>query len=432
MKYRILLLVILFLVPALRAQRGVQFQKEGTRKCEIPFRLIHNLMFIQCEINGVPLTMLVDTGVDDTILFSLQHQQEIDLETVRKVKVVGLGGGEPVEGLVASGNRLKTGTLEDKNHTLFIVLDQEFNFSATVGIPVNGILGARFFENFPVEIDYVKRRLIVYRKLPDTRKFERFRIQVEENKPYLHAQVVVDTLREDVRLLIDTGNSDAVWLFPERIQARPPADGIQDFLGRGLGGDIRGIRGRISGFSLGTFSFARPLAAFPSGIESDSLVLLSDRQGSLGSEVLRRFRVIFDYPSQTLYLKRNRAFMDPFRYNMSGLEIHHEGTTWERDPEAVLTVSHVGNTAASAAQYQYQFRLKPVYMIASVREKSPAALAGLQSGDFLEKINGRYASDLELQEITNLLQQREGRTVRISVLRRGRPLKFTFALRDEL
>jgi uncharacterized protein YqiB (DUF1249 family) len=34
--------------------------------------------------------------------------------------------------------------------------------------------------------------------------------------------------------------------------------------------------------------------------------LVEDRKGSVGGEIMRRFTVVFDYPNQKLYLKKNK------------------------------------------------------------------------------------------------------------------------------
>jgi hypothetical protein len=56
----------------------------------------------------------------------------------------------------------------DRSHTVFIVLDEDFNISQDIGIPVNGIIGYYFFKNHPIEINYNKKTITVYK---DNSKF---------------------------------------------------------------------------------------------------------------------------------------------------------------------------------------------------------------------------------------------------------------------
>ncbi|MEG0762174.1 MAG: peptide-binding protein, partial [Chryseobacterium sp.] len=59
--------------------------------------------------------------------------------------------------------------------------------------------------------------------------------------------------------------------------------------------------------------------------------LVDERKGSLGGEILRRFTVVFDYPNQKLYLKKNGNYNDSFNFNMSGLDFKQDGLIWEKD-----------------------------------------------------------------------------------------------------
>ena len=47
---------------------------------ELPFQLIHDLVIIQVEINGVELSFLLDTGVDSTIMFNLKEVDSLDVK----------------------------------------------------------------------------------------------------------------------------------------------------------------------------------------------------------------------------------------------------------------------------------------------------------------------------------------------------------------
>ena len=73
---------------------------------------------------------------------------------------------------------------------LYIILDQDFNLSSHIGIPVNGIIGYKFFRNNLVEINYQKKRVIVYKdndknKKKLEKKFKAIPITIEKSKPYL-------------------------------------------------------------------------------------------------------------------------------------------------------------------------------------------------------------------------------------------------------
>ncbi len=116
----------------------------------------------------------------------------------------------------------------DENHDIFIILDQEFNFSSQVGIPVNGIIGYHFFKNHLVEINYSKKKITVYEndKKIKSRIDKRFiseNISLENNKPYYTSDITSEQSTYPSKLLLDSGNSDAIWIFSDK-KATIPKD----------------------------------------------------------------------------------------------------------------------------------------------------------------------------------------------------------------
>ena len=136
-------IVFTFSAPVF-SQEGFQFETDK-KKVTIPFQLINNLIFIPINVNGVELNFLLDTGVEETILLSLDDKEGLNFNNVEKIKLRGLGMEESIEGLKSNDNVLSVKELVDKHHNLYIVLDQSFNFSTHIGIPVNGIIGYSFF-----------------------------------------------------------------------------------------------------------------------------------------------------------------------------------------------------------------------------------------------------------------------------------------------
>jgi len=432
-------LLILFLSLNLFAQEGLHIIEN--KKTVIPFKLINNLIFIPININGVELTFLLDSGVNETILFSLENK-EIRFEDIQKMKFSGLGGTVEIEGLKAVKNKVKIGNnFADDNHIIYLILDEEFNFSSHVGIPVNGIMGYQLFKNHPVKIDYITKKITIYPNQnisKEIRWYEEFPISIEINKPYLMADVEQLNQKAASKMLIDIGNSDAVWLFPSLIPGfvynRP---NIDDYLGRGFNGDIYGKRSRIHNLYIGSFKIEKPLTAMPDEFSIQHLNLVSGRKGSIGSETLRRFTVIFNYPEQKIYLRKNRDFKDPFHINMSGLDVKHDGMFWDQDlvqveNEKKSKASNTNEVYSSTAAFQYKFTLKPAYSVAGIRKDSPAFEAGIKKDDKIIKINSKKAADLTLEQINQLLKSEEGKLIKMELERNSKLLKFEFYLVDPI
>ncbi|WP_417942026.1 aspartyl protease family protein [Flavobacterium sp. RS13.1] len=143
--------------------------ERNKKKVVIPFKLINNLVFIPIKVNGIELNFLLDSGVDETILFSMEDKKEVSFKNVEKIKLRGLGSEEEIEGLKSTHNILETHGLKSINHLVYIILDQDFNLSSHVGIPVNGIIGYKFFKNNVVEINYQRRKIFVHQNKENIR-----------------------------------------------------------------------------------------------------------------------------------------------------------------------------------------------------------------------------------------------------------------------
>ncbi|MEO6174060.1 MAG: PDZ domain-containing protein [Flavobacterium circumlabens] len=411
-------------------------------KVTIPFKLINNLIFIPIKVNGVELNFLLDSGVEETILFSMEEKQEVSFNNIEKIKLRGLGSEEEIEGLKSTNNILETHGLKSTNHLVYIILDQNFNLSSHIGIPVNGIIGYKFFKNNLVEINYQKKKIIVHsnnEKVRDRlqKKFKSIPITIEKSKPYIQAKAVV--VDEDVtaKLLIDIGNSDAFWIF-ENDKIRLPKKNFPDFLGKGFSGDIEGHRAKIPKFSIADFDFKNSIVAFPDSTSIRNVKMVPGRIGSVGGEILKRFTVVLDYADQKLYLKKNSKFSEPFTYNKSGITVQHNGLQWVQETVHLQTVqvatsmSDVNETLSKNDNFRYKFLLKPVYEIVNIRKFSAAEKCGLMKGDIIVSINKVVPYKFTLQQINALLKSEDDIWINLEVERNSLILKFRFKLEDEL
>jgi len=434
--------LFLFSLPVL-GQEGFLFEK-GVDKVIIPFKFINNLVFIPIKVNGVELNFLLDSGVEETILFSMEDKKEVSFSNVEKITLRGLGEEESIEGLKSTNNILEIKGAKSPKHLLYIVLDQSFNLSSHIGIPVNGIIGYNFLKTNLVEINYEKKRITVYRDNEKNRKrigrkFQTVPITIERSKPYIASSIVMNSIEIPVKLLIDIGNSDAIWLFENNKKSiKIPAKNFEDYLGKGFSGDVEGKRAQITKFTFSKFEFHNPIIAFPDSTSIKNVRMVQDRAGSVGSEILKRFSVVFDYPNQKMFLKKNNNFNTPFSYNKSGVELQHYGLQWVQETVRLETVPLIKSDNLvvqpndAENNFKYKFVLKPIYIIANVRKNSPAAISGLLKGDIVVRINNMPAYQYTLEKINSLLKSEEEKWITFEVERDSQLLVFKFQLLNVL
>lgn len=439
------LTLLFFICSSIFSQSKWMSKKD---KIIIPFELTHNLIIIEAEINNIKLNMLVDTGSDKSILFSFPENDSIKLFDSRKIKINGLGNGEHIEAILSSNNKFKVKEYQDDNFEILVITDQDISLVNKLGIPINGIIGATFFEDYLVEINYKKKKIILYQNSEITiskkaKKHSKKQIDLIGKKPYIDILSTINGKKDiSIKLLIDTGLGDGLWLF-ENDSIKCNQKYITDFLGRGFGGDVMGKKSRVEKLILNDFTLNDALVSYPDSLSFNQFEIVKGRNGSLGGEILKRFNWFLDYKNRTFYFRKNKLFYQPFNYNMSGIEVQHTGLNWvsERVNTKIMTnydtnksnsFSQFNLEALSASDYKYKFELKPVFEISSIRKNSPAAIAGLLNRDILVSINGIRASNLTIQKITDLFQSEEGKVIKIEVDRQGKKMVFKFELQKIL
>lgn len=142
--------------------------------------------------------------------------------------------------------------------------------------------------------------------------------------------------------------------------------------GSGVGGVSRGDVGRIDALTLGSRSFANPVAIFSR--DASGVFAMDGPDGIVGGELLRRHRVTFDYPHARLILEPYPTDAAPFEFDMSRLFL-----------------------ATDAPEYAK-------IRIVSVSPQSPAAEAGLVMDDEIVAIDGRRTPRLKLDQARELLR----------------------------
>ncbi|MGB3343326.1 MAG: aspartyl protease family protein [Aequorivita sp.] len=431
---------LVFTTASFSAQAGF-FLQNNKKKAKIPLRLVNNLPIVPVEINGTKLSFILDTGVNSTILFSLEEADSIQLFQTSHVQLQGLGPGGSVAAIKSVGNTVKVGNVLDNDHGLFIIFESVLNFSPRMGIPIHGILGNEFFRNFIVKINYSTQKITVYDpkrySLKACRKCEDLPLKFVGNKPYINLQVISDHSEREATLLVDSGSSDVLWLFEEEefIQ-ESPKNYFNDFLGLGLSGNIFGKRARISGLKIGQFLLEEVSASFPEEDAINQARYFQDRDGSVGGGFLSRFTVTFDYGDSLVRFKKNRRFKEPFHYNMSGLTIEHEGMELVRQEKQALVNSDRVNMDQAISRNsisvvtEFKFTLVPRYVVVDVRDFSPAAEAGIQKGDEILSINGKPIYQFKLFELIDMFSREEGKRISMEIKRGAYVSKVRFYLKS--
>lgn len=388
-------MILCLIICSSSQAQDLGFQIKGKQSERIPIEVINNLLVSKIKVNDLSLNFIIDTGVKIPILFYSELAVFFKDQPQRNISVKGLGPEDAINALLISNNVIKMGSVKANNVNLIIMPDNNFDVSEYLGMDVHGIIGYDLFKELVVELDYNDKWIRFHNpdKFKANKKFQVFPLEIEENKPYTNSYI--SNNQNDsiaVKLMIDTGASFALTMFEEShsdIKVDTPA--IKAYLGTGLSGDLYGEISRIKGFSMGqSIVFKDVITAYPDELSVRHVKKGTTRNGSIGGEILKRFRVIFDYKGKEMYLRKNSSYSDSFDYNKTGMLIKAKGKNHNQ------------------------------FIIDHIDEDSAAADAGLEVGDQLIQIQQYNPEDLTLGQIYEVFNTaRVGKSIRVKVKRKG-------------
>ena len=156
---------------------------------------------------------------------------------------------------------------------------------------------------------------------------------------------------------------------------------------------------------MGKYTIPGVIASFPDANSYGDTLKDSRsvfRNGSIGGEILGRFTVIFNFPTEKIYFKRNSSFNKEFHYNLSGITVKARGEDLHN------------------------------FEITDVRENSSAHKANVKTGDSILAINGERASELDLNKADAILNSRPGKRIVLEVEREGKTIVLEFMLVNQI
>ena len=387
---------------------GFLFDNPKRKSIVIDFKQISNLIVIPVSINGSDtMNFILDTGVRDPIITELTLVEELNLNYLQSIELRGLGSDLITQAYQSGDNEIKLPGLTTSHQKINVILDENFQISQILGMPVHGLIGFNLFKHYIIKVDYRAHKIRLYKPQFFEYKPRKNDIVlplsfIKNNKPIIKSEIIQDNGNViPVNLLIDTGASDALWISTQSdTTLKIPEKNIYAFLGAGLGGDLFGYKGRVSALWLGGRPMSNPIVSYPATDFINNIIVSEHRNGSIGGEILRRFTVTFDYYNKRIILRPNSNINDNFYYNMSGIEL-------------INPVPGV-----------------PVYTISNIIENSPAWEAGLRKNDQVISINNRNHKDLSLNDINLMLRQKEDKKIKMVVLRNGQKVSALFHLQE--
>jgi membrane-associated protease RseP (regulator of RpoE activity) len=351
----------------------------GQSASQIPFDFVSNHIYLRASVNNSePLWFLLDTGATASYF---------DAE---RAKALGLAGQD---------NSIKGATL---NFSGVKLLNQNFSiqrlgFWTYDGHAVDGLLGYDFINRFVIEIDYINKIISLHKPkgykysgsgeiIPLTLleddsggKVPLVRVKItQQGRAAIEGKFIADTaVRSAISFNTPFGETNKLLQFAQKTIQAPLGGGA-------MVRESKQPVGRVPNVQLGRFTFKNPIAIFFQ--DKKGVIASPEFDGVIGGEILRRFKVIYDYSRQQMILESNCYISEPEEYDMSGMLLIVEAEDF--------------NT----------FKVKQII------EGSAATMAGLREGDIILAVDGKSASNLTLEQVRQMFKQK-GRSYRLTVER---------------
>ncbi len=256
----------------------------------VPFEQADKLVFVQVQLeHSRPLWFVLDSA-SSRMLVEQKVAAALGLKVEGTASVGGAGAGRVPINLIHDLS-IQLGGLKS-THYEFAAIDLS-GVAASIGRPIDGILGYEFLSRFIVTIDYAKHELVLNEPQsvvspPGTP----MPIELVKHWPFIKATVKVKGIEPiSDSFLIDSGSNDAV---DHPAVKRAKGEVRQTTTGNGLGQPVVGYIGTAETFELGSFSLKDLPLVCCGGTEETSKLI--------GGDVLSRFIVTFDYPHARIFL----------------------------------------------------------------------------------------------------------------------------------
>jgi Aspartyl protease/PDZ domain len=366
----------------------------GAAQAAMPIQVLNNHIYADVMVNGKgPFTFIFDTGGANLVTPSVA--KELGLKSQGHMDVHGAGVGIMEAGLTKI-DELKIGNAALKNQ-VFVVLPLDA-MSNVEGIKETGMVGFETFRRFVTRIDYAGKTLT----LIDPKHFDPKDAGTPVKFVFSGSIPEIKGTFEGIpgTFEIDTGSRAGLTLtkpFAEKIDFRAKhPKGIDCVDGWGVGGPSTGYVARGKMLMIGDVKVPNIVTSFAT--QSKGAFAGNEYSGNIGSGILKRFVVTFDYNNKVMYLKPATVpLTDVGTFDRSGM--------WINDSQGG-------------------------FEIVDVTAKGPADTAGLKKNDVIVSVDGKPAGEIKLADLRQRLRnEAPGTKVKLG-LQSGKMVTLT--LRDQI
>ena len=365
------------------------------KNIEVPFFTKGPLMFVSVELSGEEYTFLFDTGASNSII-SIDFAKKMGLNLDKETKVRSFGGVQKAYDIVIP--ELKLGAYTRQNVKAMAIPNVTSGQGGYIGV-----IGAEFIKNKVLSIDYERSVMTFGSKVKvDKKKSVKIPMIFGGGLPLVEVRFQDDKEHWILgRMIVDTGadayllfNSDAEkkYAYSESFNQK-----LEDVT-YSPAGQFRTILGRAPLFGMGKISVEGvPMKVIAPNQHTKEM--RNDILGFIGNKLLSRYNITFDGINNQFYLTPNSSADTPTYANLVG--------------------------------FRFMANRDRNFVLMQIVENGTADNAGLIKGDIITMIDGRKASETNVDEFLNLFSE-EGAEIEITYTRNNQVLKTTMIVYDVL
>lgn len=351
------------------------------------------IVIVRAQVDNFPdtLNFVFDTGSGGISLDSATAVYLGVTLTASDKTIRGIGGIKLVE--FALNHSLKFPGLTTE-HLDFHINDYDL-LTSVYGVKIDGIIGYSFLRRYIARLDYDNQLIEVFS--PGTFRYPKGGYLLKPNFSTLPMQTAtVNDERAIVsRFIFDTGAGLSFLLSQDFVDDSivfKKNRKLYPTQAEGLGGKRLMNLAIAKEIKLGPYRFKKvPVHIFVDEYNVTSYPLLG---GLIGNDILRRFNVTLNYPDQSIYLRPNTHFNEPFDYSYTGLGI---------------------------------YLLDGEIRVIDVMKNSPGDKAGFLPGDIIFSVESNASKNI--QAYKTLFQNSIGK-IKVVIFREQKPFILTLDVKD--
>jgi len=342
------------------------FFVRGSHSTTVPFELLDHHIYVAAEVDGKPVRMIVDTGGVDMLTPAAAKRLGITPAVTIPGAAMGTGGQRMDLGIVRA-HALTLGGLTLARPLLYVI--DPGSLRDAESLEFDGLVGFDLLSLLAVRIDYDTRTLTLTEPATFSRPPDAIGVPFEfaDRTPIVHG--AIDGI--PATFAIDTGAANSLTTTAHFTREHHLVDryhpSVQTITGWGVGGPSRSWVTRVHDVRVGDAVIRDVVTDLFTGDEGAFADM--DASANLGTGILKRFIVTFDYKAKVLYLEPGKEVARRDVYDRSGM-------TLVRD--------------------------RAGFRVAAVLPQGPAAAAGIQEGDRIVAIDGAPATGRPLFEVEDL------------------------------